>query len=463
LNIYPAMQASMGTWDYFIVKMSMKSIAEQIKFATDIYDDRTLDEAVQRELNSSRVKKDLVTYLVRQDDRFFASIVVAAKGGDPKWHPILIEEDPRFEFMRGTAGFAESFGMLAFDGTQDYFALDGQHRLAAIKALVDSNSDVSSDAPEGFKDEQVSVIVVVPQHAESDEYFLERYRRLFGNLNRYAKPMDGVTNIIMDEDDVFAIATRRLITDFPFFQYTGRQRDSARIKTKKGKNLTANDSYFTSLETFYDLNIELLNSLNRRNSGWSETGQDIKDFAKFRPEEEIVNRLYDELALYWGGLIGELPVLEKEPVNMRDHSYKDEGDTQDSVLFWPIGQQILVKVARDLLDRRQADPDEPTKQSVAAALGGLNDLCWDFRSAPWKNLLLIPDKPGSESWKIRSEDRKPASLIAMRIVQFQIGLDRLDEDDIDHLRNEWQDMLLGVPDDGTVDELWEKVLAHTVR
>ena len=83
--------------------------------------------------------------------------------------------------------------------------------------------------------------------SELQEEFLKRYRRLFGNLNRYAKPMDAVTNIIMDEDDAFAIVTRRLITEHTFFKYSGRHRESARIKTVKGKNLRSTDSYFTSL------------------------------------------------------------------------------------------------------------------------------------------------------------------------------------------------------------------------
>ena len=108
--------------------------------------------------------------------------------------------------------------MLSFDGTQDYYALDGQHRLAAIKALIDPISDVAVDAPEGFKDEELSVIVVVPSEAETRDQFMKRYRRLFGNLNRYAKPTDEVTNIIMDEDDVFAIITRRLITEHEFLR-----------------------------------------------------------------------------------------------------------------------------------------------------------------------------------------------------------------------------------------------------
>ena len=108
------------------------------------------------------------------------------------------------------------------------------------------------------------MVVVVPSEADSEEEFRKRYRRLFGNLNRYAKPTDNVTNIIMDEDDAFAIVTRRLITEHPFFQYSGREKESARVKTQKGKNLRSTDSYWTSLETLYTVNIALLSTRERR-------------------------------------------------------------------------------------------------------------------------------------------------------------------------------------------------------
>jgi DGQHR domain-containing protein len=300
----------MGRWNYYVVKMSMRELADNVKFAADVNDDRTLDEAIQRVLNESRVKKDIITYLIRQQDRFFSSLVVAALQGNPKWYPVTIEDDERFALFRDDTRLNQTFGVLSFDGTQDYYALDGQHRLAAIKALVDPNSDVYADAPPKFRDEEVSVIVVVPSEAEGHEEFLKRYRRLFGNLNRYAKPMDQVTNIIMDEDDAFAIVTRRLITEHEFFRYSGRQRESARIKTEKGKNLRATESYFTSLETFYEMNISLLTTKARKNKGWNVEEDDFKEFRRFRPDDEVIDSLFEEIRMYWDGLLEERAIAE---------------------------------------------------------------------------------------------------------------------------------------------------------
>lgn len=464
MNIYPAMKGTMGRWHYFVVKMSMRELADNVKFAADIYDDRTLDQAIQRVLTESRVKKDIVTYLIRQPDRFFSSVVVAALRGNPNWYPVTMEEDERFILFRDDKRLNETFGVLSFDGTQDYYALDGQHRLAAIKALVDPNSDVSPDAPRGFRDEEISVIVVVPMEAETDEDFLKRYRRLFGNLNRYAKPTDQVTNIIMDEDDAFAIVTRRLITEHEFFRYSGRQKESARIKTRKGKNLKSSDTYFTSLETLYSMNIRLLSSSERKNKGWNAEGErNYKEFLKFRPDEEYLDSLFEELNLYWDGLLEELPVLREEPAKMRNHSLPSGQDgTQDNVLFWPICQEILSDIARELLNKRQLVPASPTRESIQEAFGGLGDLTWNFHEPPWRNLLLVPHSPGSSSWRIRSEDRKDAVLIAKEIIKWQLGLLEYATDEIKVLRRSWSDMLFPALEKDEIDELWDQIQS-TVR
>ena len=270
MNIYPALRSQMGSWNYYIVKMSARELSENVKYASEVYEDRTLDEAIQRVLKESRVNKEIVEYLKRQPARFFSSIVVAALEGDPMFYPVEITEDPQFLIFRDDRRLNESFGILKFDGTQKYYALDGQHRLSAIKTLLDRRNPSSDGAPEGFEDDEFSVIVIVPSRKDSDETFMQQYRRLFSNLNRYAKPTDQATNIIMDEDDTFAILTRRLITENEFFKSAGNQLESRRIKTRKGKNLRHKDLYFTSIETLYEMNIELLSSVHRRPKGWCQ-------------------------------------------------------------------------------------------------------------------------------------------------------------------------------------------------
>jgi DNA sulfur modification protein DndB len=452
MNLYPAIKCKMGRWVFFLVKMTMREIADNVRFASDVNEDRTLDEAIQRVLNESRVKRDLVAYLTRQQDRFFSSIVVAALEGSPKWYAVSIADDERFEIFRSDERLNSTFGILRFDGTQKYYALDGQHRLAAVKALLDPRSDTARDAPPGFEKEEISVLVVVPQEAESREDFLKRYRRLFGNLNRYAKPMDQVTNIIMDEDDAFAIVTRRLITDHVFFKAPGRQRENPKVKTEKGKNLKRQDTYFTSLETLYELNQTLLSSNARRTKGWDESGIATDQFKKFRPDDTLLDTLTEELTLYWNGLLDVLPDLKSDPTKMRVHEADPPtDDARDSALFWPIGQEIMAEIARDLLDRYQDAGPKPTAPAVKRALSKLKKIDWEMHDLPWRYLILVPD---GENWRIRNEDRKEAVKIATRIIRWQIGLDRLDRPGIDNLQAAWHNLLYGIDREQDISRLW---------
>ena len=83
MRIYPAVRAKMGDWKYYMVRMKMREIAQEVQFAHDIYEDKTLSDAIQRILDEKRVKTDIVHYLARHTDRFFSSIVAAAVEGEP--------------------------------------------------------------------------------------------------------------------------------------------------------------------------------------------------------------------------------------------------------------------------------------------------------------------------------------------------------------------------------------------
>ena len=286
-------------------------------------------------------------------------------------------------------------------------------------------------------------------------------RRLFSNLNRYAKPTDQATNIIMDEDDTFAILTRRLVTDNDFFKSAGKQRDSRRIKTRKGKNLNNKDPYFTSLETLYEMNIELLSSVQRIPKSWgeiSEEGVDLKTFKRFRPSEEYIDNLYVELSMYWDALLEELSIFHNDPPKMRVHELTDteSKDETDHLLFWPIGQQLLAEIVRTLLDKRLPDPENPTPDAVQEALTGLSQLEWRLHQAPWRYFLLIKSTT-TNRWNMRSEERAKAVRCGRIIQQWSLGLEEFDESDVIDLKKEWANFLVPAQSEEKIDQMWHQV------
>lgn len=465
MQLYPALRASMGTWTYYIVKMRMKEVAAEVKFGSQVHNDYTLDEAIQRTINESRVKKGIVTYLTGRPDHFFGSLVVAAIGGSPKFFPVRMSDDPSYELFADEEGLDQSFGVLRFSGTQDYFALDGQHRLKAIKSILQPPDEAERiEPPPGFADEEISVLMVIRPPDSNEDEWLKSYRRLFSSLNRYAIPTGKDTNIIMDEDDSFAILTRRLIAEHDFFRSSGRHLDSLRIQTQ-GKPLKEGTPYFTSLQQLYFLNELLLSTPLRSNLGWGPQSlpdelQGEKKFKGFRPPESYLDDLFDELVLYWNALIAAIPDLQLNPTDARDHNADgSDGGVADNALFWIIGQEVMARVARALLDLKLESSDDPSLEEATNVLMPLGRVNWNLHSAPWRGLLLVSvldRRRQAHKWSMRSETRKEAVSTAVRVLRWLVGLAELNAEEEDALQIEWLDQLR-LPPDESPDDLWEDV------
>lgn len=471
MQLYPALKAKMGSWTYYIVKMTMREVAAEVKFGSQVHNDFTLDEAIQRTIKESRVKKEIVTYLTGRVDHFFASLVVAAIGGSPKFYPVRVSDDPQYEIFADEESLDQSFGVLRFSGKQDYYALDGQHRLKAIKTLLQPQDESERiEPPAGFVDEEISVLMVIRPSDVGDDDWLTSYRRLFSSLNRYAKPTGPDTNIIMDEDDTIAILTRRLIAEHDFFKSSGRHLESLRIQTK-GRPLKEGTAYFTSLQQLYDLNEVLLTTHSRNNLGWGpqsdpDSTSELKRFKRFRPPEIYLDSLFDELMLYWDALIAAIPDLQLNPADARNHQADGSGDeTADNVLFWTIGQYVMVSAARTLLDRRLEAPDDPTLEEAIGVLRPLGRVDWRLHSVPWRGLLLVSAldrRTHARRWSMRNEGRKEAIATAIRLLHWLVGLYQLNTHEEERLRDEWLDQLQ-LPPAESLEGMWEATRAMRDR
>ncbi|PMY01453.1 DndB, partial [Pseudomonas sp. MPR-R2A5] len=82
----------------------------------------------------------------------------------------------------------DTVGVLHLTGQESLFAVDGQHRVEGIKGALARSGKVSGH--------ELTVILVAHRNTASG---LQRTRRLFSTLNRYAKPVTPGEIVALDE------------------------------------------------------------------------------------------------------------------------------------------------------------------------------------------------------------------------------------------------------------------------
>ena len=213
----PGLRARIGDWVYYITSMRLRDVAERISLASEIHKSEALSDLIQRAVESSH-SDAIRDYLLHQKERFFNALVVGVYGGSPKWAELSIDAGHRKKFGEIPEYIEGALGILVFDGSEKLFAVDGQHRVVGIKLALEADSDLG--------EEEVGAIFVGHR---TDRPGRERTRRLFTTLNRYAKPVNKMQIIALDEDDSVAIITRRLLEDHVLFTKWTSKKISPRL------------------------------------------------------------------------------------------------------------------------------------------------------------------------------------------------------------------------------------------
>jgi DNA sulfur modification protein DndB len=376
---FVALRAQMGTWQYYICRMSFSEAVDYLKFAEQVRPYAELDDLLQRELSARA--KDIAEFLEANEERFFGSLIVAVYGGSPKFSPIEIEGATLLGNQVG------SVGILNFDGKEKYYVLDGQHRLAAMR-------DVSVAHAERYAKDEISVILV--SHPETPDG-IQRARRLFTNVNRYAVKTNKATNIALDEDDPIAILTRRLVREEAYFRAVTKiaRRDKnggLRLITGEALQLSADDDVLMTLPTLYECNRSLL------------AGHDLVEAERQkRPSEIALEDGWNVLLSRWKVLLGgvvDFCAADSEKVFDRN---RDDGGT---LVARPIGLKAICRAAGKAHTANIPEGDIVDAVKKAPRLA----------QAPWSGLLWNPEDGTMFAGKDRMD-------LAARILSFWMGVD----------------------------------------
>lgn len=376
MRSFACIKAKIGDWDYYITTMRLGELIKYVSFAEQIFPRADLDQVMQREL--TKRSADIAHYLLNNEQRFLGALIVAAVGGEPKFAPLSFGEESFYEFAEGKLGF------LRFDGTESYYVLDGQHRLAAIKDAL------SRDEGKLAKDE-VSLILI--SH-KNDEEGRKRARRLFTTVNRYAKKTSKTDDLTFDEDSPADIYTRRLVREHEFF----KERTKVTNLARQGE-FKITQSEALKPEEKYDHNFLLaVLTLKRCNHILlDECFLKPRTQSQVLPDFETLEAGYAMLVERWKLLVENVEpwkFLRDNPQSNLDQVRRKDGG---HVLARPIAIVAFVSAATRLFD------SNGPQANIAKVVNYFQDLA----QAPWRGLLW-KDEGGMHDGQAR---RKAAEII----------------------------------------------------
>jgi DNA sulfur modification protein DndB len=358
-TIIPAFKAKVGNWDYFICIMKYAEVARHIHFSYELRASRDLSEIVQRGL--SKRAADITSYLLESEHRFLGAMLVAVWGGHPTYQPLSMEDSDGI-----LAGIDRQFGVVTFDGGQQYFALDGQHRLKSIQDALKRNPDLGS--------EEICVIMV--PHLDTEEG-RRATRRLFTNINRNAKSTTLSENIALDEDDGAAIITRRLISEHKILSKDGVVRIFSKEPNEEGEmklaglNINITDGKaLTTIGVLYDLVKSLSFGLPKEIRATSA-----------RPSADLIEEAYSVITTRIDQLLDCYDPLIKRLITNGEHARSlrapQGAEGEGHPFMRPVIQRSICRVLGLLCDQ------QPQVVTYESALSVLKSLPATIKSNPW--------------------------------------------------------------------------------
>ena len=352
--ILPCVRGQIGDWIYYSSFMSASQIVDWVKPAKDIREAKSLDEELQRTLRARA--KEIAKYLFTRESRFFNSIVIGVFGGLPDWHEFIIE-NKIIELGGDSDEFKSNIGLLEFLGNEQMFAIDGQHRIAGIQYTKNNKDEIKGEKQEIGKDRYPVILVA---HID-DELGKKRTRQLFSDINRKAKPVPKKDQIIIDEETLSHIVTRRVYAGYKYFD-NGNLIDHLHEAT----NLKVDDKeHFTNLTNLNTV-VTKLKPLFKKHKGtddWDEKNiEDLKDIVY-----DFFDTVIDLIPEYKKFFIDKTVTLE----NLRkDNKY---------ILFRPIGITLLSKVYQYYIKNKNKTEftNDITKINFVAPETDLNKILWN--------------------------------------------------------------------------------------
>ena len=362
----PALAGRFGSYDYWVTTMHVGELNSNIVIPKDdpAWPDLSIEERYQRDVNLSRVKKYIAPYFAKNPDRFSGALILAVKNSERMVFEPLSSLVSKLPALYRAA--AENMGILTLNGSEVLIPLDGQHRAMAFRYALsgvdESNKEVTTPNSKLAEDE-VTVILVRFDTTSS--------RRIFTTVNRYAKPTGKGDNIITDDGDAVAVATRMLIGGGADGSSSGRHVLPSRLVRHQTNTLSAKAPEFTTLATFYDANMAIIKDLVWSGLKTRPEDADDQQRERFREKcEDVWNRLLTSITLFAQAVEDASELGDDARIRIR----------AETILGKPIGQLVLVRAFLEIRDRTGRSDTEICKR--------LNRIDWSVDWDEWENVMM---------------------------------------------------------------------------
>lgn len=393
----PAIAGRIGTTDYWVTTMKAKEVCEKLVIPKDLegWDDLSLEERYQRDINLNRVKKEIAPYFSNDKDRFTGSIIAAIQNDENVTFERVTDVASRMPALYRQS--ASGLGLLTLSGGEVLIPLDGQHRTKAFKYAITGKDDQNRDLegvngdPDLGKEDIVVILV---------RYDARRSRRIFNKVNRYARPTSKGQNLITDDDDVVAVLVRQEVVGNLI---------NARLVSIASASLNVKAPEFTTLAVLYEGSLDILKA---------------KGHPRFpqRPDAAKEKVLKAELVSAWSALFEGLNTFRlavDDPTETGDDKRREI--RRDSVLGKPIGQLAAVRASMAL--RYVARHENPSMDRV---IERLNAIPWSVSEPLWQGVLM-------NGAKMRSG--KTAATLAADLIAYLADAGKWTDDEAERLRD----------------------------
>lgn len=357
-TLLPAIRSCVGDWIFYTTTLSFDEVSHMVKEPDEVHERQRLSDWIQREAIDSHAKA-IADYICDNEQRFLGSLIIGVYDGSPNWAPLNVNFVPdHLDLEEDQKNKVEGkLGLLHLSGEEKLFAIDGQHRVAGIKKAIEKqkdNTDILND--------NVSAIFVA--HDASSEHGKQRTRRLFTTLNKKAKPISQAAVIALDEDNGFAVVTRRLIDTHWLFEDQRKH-----ISYTSGGSIPAEDEWtITSVVGLFNIIKDLHKSKGK------------KDFESQRPSEEELNDYLSFCRSYLDTLLKTINEYDEVFVQRRQKANFYRSGDNNHILFRPIGQRAFARAVQLLTSRGMSLTSSVNTLSTANLYLSVKDwhyILWD--------------------------------------------------------------------------------------